>query len=261
MIARPTFPIRSLVTLGAVFLVGLSLEARAALISHWEFDGNFNATVGTNGTAVNGAGFGADRFGNPNSSLSVNGASEQYVSVAGGGGLDGLQAGTIAFFAQWNGIQDSACCSSHANVAGRQSNGIFSNHVIGLSGIDPASSGVTWQPYGAGPPAITGGTPVGDGEWHHIAIVFASGNHTLYIDGNVDGTSSNGGGMSANNAIPLAIGAWNGDGAGYSTSQIDDFRVYNNLLTQGEVQALIPEPSTGLFAALGVFGFTLRRRR
>ena len=117
------FPPRHLIALGTAILVGIPSAAQAALISHWEFDGSFIATVGTDGTGVNGAGFGPDRFGNPDSALSVNGASQQYVSVAGGGGLDGLQAGTIAFFAQWNGIQDSACCNSSANVAGRQGNG------------------------------------------------------------------------------------------------------------------------------------------
>ena len=49
--------------------------------------------------------------------------------------------------------------------------------------------------------------------------------------------------------VPLAIGAWTGDGHGYSTSVIDDFKVFNRVLTQAEILALINTPPTAIAGA------------
>ncbi len=145
--------------------------ARAELISHWPFDGNFDEIVNSrNGTGVNDPTFAPYRLGNVDSAVAIDGTLQQSVDVLGGGGLDGLQSGTIALFVKWTGFQDAACCNSVGDVTARQSNGVFSNQIIGLNGADPASATVTWQPYNAGPAQITGATPVGDGTWRHIAV-------------------------------------------------------------------------------------------
>jgi hypothetical protein len=43
-------------------------------------------------------------------------------------------------------------------------------------------------------------------------------------------------------------------GAGYLEGQIDDLRFFDHALSQGEVQALIPEPSTCILLAFGLVG-------
>jgi hypothetical protein len=226
-------------------LLSIAAQARAqtGLIEHLPLNGNGTAAVGTSGTLVNGPTAAEDRFGIPSGALAFSGVSQQYVSVAGGGGLNALQAGTISMYVKWTGPQQAGF-SSNGNVVARQFNEVFSNNIVGLSTTNPATARVTWQPYDAGFPAIIGSTVVGDGQWRHVAITFSSGSHRLYIDGVLDGSSSAFGTISNTPGIPLTIGAWTGHGHGYSTSVIDDFKVFNSVLTQAEIQALINTPPT-----------------
>lgn len=224
------------------FVAGLMVlacvgAAQAALVSYWPLDGDAQAAVGTDGTLVNGPTAAADRFSTPGAAISFNGASQQYVSVPGGGGLNNLQEGTISMWVKWSGSQDPACCSSNGDVLGRQFNGIFSNNVIGLSTTDPATAKVTWQPYSTGV-AMTGATAVGDGTWRHVLITYSSGSHTLYLDGTSDATGGTAGTIGNSPSVPLAIGAWIGDGSGYSTSVMDDVAVWNQKLSTGEIKLL-----------------------
>jgi len=237
MTTRKFFPALVLVLLS---VAGQAL-AQTGLIQQLPLDGNGAALVGTSGTLVNEPVPAADRLGTPGGALAFSGALQQYVSVPGGGGLNNLQAGTIAMFVNWTGIQQAGF-SSNGSVLARQSNGGFSNNVVGLSTTNPATARVTWQPYNAGSPAITGSTIVGDHQWRHVAITFSPGSHRLYIDGVLDGSSSINGTISNNAGVPLTIGAWTGDGRGYSTSAIHDFRVFNRVLSQEEIRALINTP-------------------
>ncbi len=245
-----------------VAAAALATDAGAALVGHWEFDNTFNATVGTNATAVNGASFGTDRNGNPNSALSVVGTSGQYASVADGGGLNNLQTGTIAFWIAWSGTQDLGFGGVAGAATSRQDNGFSSEQIIALSGANPATATITWAPYSF-TPTLTGGTAVGDGAWHHVAITYTSGDHRLYIDGNLDGTAATAGAISNKPAVALGIGAWYGDGASFATSLIDDFQVHNVVLSENEIKILagIPEPSSAALALLGLLGFVGFRRR
>ena len=240
-------------------------DVRAELIGHWPLDGDGTAIVGTNGNLVGSPTATADRFGTPDGALSFDGSDFQRVEIPGGGGLNDLQEGTISMFVQWNGNQDGTFHSSNGNVTGRQRNGTFSNQILGLSSTDPDGGGVTWQAYSAGAPVMTGVTPVGSGVWRHVAVTYQSGDHTLYIDGNVDATGTANGTIGNNVGTPFAIGAWIGDGAGYSTSIIDDVKVFDRVLSEGEIQGLnpaVPEPSSiAMFGigALGLFGYSRRR--
>src|SRR4030095_3429746 len=68
----------------------------ATLFSYWRFNGNAMPTRGTSGTLVGAATATTDRNGAAGGALAFNGASQQYVNVAGGGGLNGASAGTIS---------------------------------------------------------------------------------------------------------------------------------------------------------------------
>ena len=250
-----------------VGLFALADPARAALIGHWPLDGNGNAAVGTNGNLVGGPVGAPDRNGIANGAMAFNGAQQQRIEIAGGGGLDGAASGTISLFVKWDGIQDSACCNSHGDVLARQNNGIWSSNIIGLSGNDPNNARVTWQANDAGPPDITGTTTVGDGVWRHIAVTYSPTEHILYVDGQSEGPMPAAGALSSDANVVLAIGAWIGDGAGYSTSVVDDVKIFDTVLTPAEIQSLsvvVPEPSSILLASLGLLGLLgcgRRRRR
>jgi hypothetical protein len=220
--------------------------AQTGLIEHLPLNGNGSALVGTSGTLVGGPTAAPDSFGTPGGALSFAGTPQQYVNVAGGGGLNNLQTGTISLLVKWTGTQDAGPVGAgFGHVLGRQGNGVFSNNMVGLSTNNPATARVIWQPYGTAF-AITGSTIVGNGQWHHVAISFSSGSHRLYVDGVLDGSSSTVGSIRNSATTPLTIGAWIGDGSSFSTSVIDDFRLYNRVLTQAEVIAIFNTPPTAV---------------
>lgn len=222
-----------------ILLAAGAAPAWSELIRQWSFDGTFEERVaGDHGVAVNGPSF-APRTGIiATGAVVFDGARQQFVNIPGGGGLDGLETGTISFNLRWNGVQDSSCCHSHGNVMGRQSDGGFSNHVIGLSNAGPAGAVITWQPYDSGPPAIVGTTTVGEGTWHHVAITFTPGRHVLYLNGRIEGVSEVKGTMTSDPNVPLSIGAWVGAGAGFSSAVIDEVRIYDVALTAPQVRSL-----------------------
>ncbi|NIQ97840.1 MAG: hypothetical protein GWN87_29520, partial [Desulfuromonadales bacterium] len=147
-LARRILIMKSQAALLLIALGSTHFAAHADLIRHWPFDGSFEELVeGDDGSGVGTPAFAEDRGSAPGKAISFDGGSQQYVEVPGGGGLDGLNTGTISFFIKWTGFQDAACCNSSGDATARQSNGQFSNHVIGLNGPDPATAVLTWQPY------------------------------------------------------------------------------------------------------------------
>ena len=228
-----------------------SATAQAALVGYWRLDGNANAVTGVNGTLSGGPVAGTDRNGAAGGALSFNGALSQFASIAGGGGLNGATQGTISMWVQWNGTQDGACCGTFGNVLARQQNGVFSNNIIGLSTNNPATANVTFQGYGT-PITLNAGGPVGN-TYHHVAVSFAPGSQKLYVDGNLVATAAAANASLNNNAgIPLTIGAWTGDGAGFSTSNIDDLAIFDTVLSSNEISAIAKQQGSPLNTISGV---------
>src|SRR6266568_1078363 len=82
---------------------------------------------------------------------------------------------------------------------------------------------------------ISTGT-VSDSDWHHVAATRGGETVTFYIDGGPAGTVTISG-DSADNPVPVRIGT---DGPGYDAASmfnglIDDVRIYNRALSQGEI--------------------------
>lgn len=175
--------------------------------------------------------------------LSFDGVNE-YVSVPGGGGLNNASQGTIEMWVRWSGTQDEAF-NGFGPVLARQWNGVESNNVIALTTSDPSTAVVTWRPYTIGSPALTSATVIGDGVWRHIAITFTSGDHRMYVDGVLEDTSTTTGSMFNNSGMPLTIGAWIGDGDGYSTSRIDEVRIWSTVRTADEIRSRMCQRLTG----------------
>jgi len=92
------------------------------------------------------------------------------------------------------------------------------------------------SPYGG----LYGNKAVNDGKWHHVAGIYDGEKMYIYIDGVVD-VSQSASGAIATNDHPVYIGEnaemtgrfWNG--------LIDDVRVYNYALSEGQITALYNE--------------------
>ena len=256
------------IAIASLVCLAMGKPAGANLIEYLPLHGNATAVVGTSGTLngtqapnIGGPVPIADRFGAPGGALGFDGV-DDYVSVAGGGGLNNLQTGTIDLFVRWSGLQDRSA-SGFGSILARQANGQFSNDVLELDAVDPSAGHIVWSPYGAGGVALRSTTAVGDGAWHNIAITFTSGSQQLSIDGVLDATSSLTGIIANSASVPLTIGAWIGDGNGFSRSSISDFRVYDTILGQGEIQALagtVPEPPSLTMAVISLVGVGLIAR-
>jgi concanavalin A-like lectin/glucanase superfamily protein len=255
-------------------LAGAGLPARGALIQYIGFDGNSNATVGTNGTpfspTANPPTFVADRNGAPNSAVAFNGSTtdQQSVNVAGGGGLNNLQVGTMAFFVRWNGTQSVGLSpTTWGTVTARQGNGLFSEDVVTLDGADPATAKIDFRLAGAFANAVVSTVSPGNGVWHHIAVTFntATPAQQMYIDGVLNATGTAAGTIHDNAGVALSIGAWIGDGKTWSASNVDDFRVYDSVLTGPEILALAtaPTPEPGAIGGIvcATVGMLARRGR
>ncbi|HUR45469.1 MAG TPA: lamin tail domain-containing protein, partial [Candidatus Saccharimonadales bacterium] len=217
----------------------------ATLVSYWPFDGNAGAVRGTAGSFVGAVTATTDRNGSGGGALAFNGAAQQYVSVPGGGGLNAAAAGTVSMWVRWNGLQDGDCCGSFGAVLARQGNGLFSDDILALNTADPTTAKLVWrQSGGPAPILITSVSTIGS-TWHHIAITFASSGSTLYLDGAPQGTAT-GSGMANNPGVPLSIGAWAGDGGGFSTASIDDVAIWDQPLNAGQIAQLANQSKTPL---------------
>lgn len=76
-----------------------------------------------------------------------------------------------------------------------------------------------------------------DGNWHHVAVTFSGGNLRLYIDGRRIGKKAQGGSLSSGGDRPAFIGSLDGKEEQFHGA-IDDLRIYNRGLEQGEVAKL-----------------------
>ena len=103
---------------------------------------------------------------------------------------------------------------------------------------------------------IFGTTPIDDGQWHHVAATYDSttGKQYLYIDGIAEDSSQGnvGGSMDIEAGEKLCIGATSVGHATEWNGLIDDVRIYNRALSQGEILSLAartagnPSPFNGV---------------
>ena len=85
---------------------------------------------------------------------------------------------------------------------------------------------------------ITSTTAAVSGQWYHVVatVDFDNGETKIYVDGLLENTNTSGG--TATPYIgPLNIGAWQ-EGSRFFDGLMDDFRIYDYVLTENEVLAV-----------------------
>lgn len=80
---------------------------------------------------------------------------------------------------------------------------------------------------------LDGTTALGDGLWHHIAVVFDGSTFAVYADGSQEASSAESTGPQMS-TMPLTLG-YDPNAASYITVDLDDFRVYNRGLSSTEL--------------------------
>ncbi len=170
-----------------------------------------------------------------------------YISVDGGTNLDST-TGTISFWVRSAGPVISETISTGnkgATILDRRGGS-------GLQLIQKDDGTLQVSPDGSGN-GFTSSASVSDNAWHHVAITFdqsETGSAAIYIDGSVDTTNDNGAAWS----WPVGQAAWIGLGHdGYwrpFDGQLDDYRVYNRVLTATEIASITSSDAVVDAAAL-----------
>ncbi len=90
------------------------------------------------------------------------------------------------------------------------------------------------------PVAFSGFEDLADGQWHHVAVVFArAGNATIYTDGFFDHDASITGVGSVTNADLVSVGSdvLTGAPSHYFSGYLDEMRIWNKALSVAEINA------------------------
>lgn len=243
--------------------------SRAALVAHWNFDENTgtdaaNAANATfNGTLAGGATWvpGPLGFG---SALAFDGVDDQvntsYSAIAGGA------ARTVTAWIRYPN-QPGASPNEFDAILSYGNNTTSNRWTFRVSdSLAIGSYRLRLEVAGGG---VNGDTLINDDLWHHVAVVQSGntlGSVSLYLDGVPQVLSYNGGGaaLAINTVVgtnTVRLGASN-HAANYNiTGSLDDVRMYDEALTQAQIQAImVPEPSTALLG-VAALGFLARRRR
>ena len=224
---------------------------KAGLVGYWPFDGNGDSIVGK--TAVPHGAFTAtaDRSGKKNSAVQFNANKRGYFSIlqTGSGQFNRMESATISLWARWDaGTQTGQkAYATYAAILGRQRDGSFSTHLLGLSGTDPSSAGVRWRSVLQQDTILSAAAAVGVGRWHHIAVTYHPKGQTLYVDGKaVARTNAAPRVTNLGGEVPLTVGGWTGAGNTWSSATVDDLAIWSKDLSAVQIALLAKGKMTPL---------------
>lgn len=143
-----------------------------------------------------------------------------FTGVNGNGvSMTGLATGTTFTYSAW--LYTGATAINYSNILGQSS-------FVGFW-YRPGLKRVSFY-YGAD---HTNNTDMALNQWHHIVITSDTGTGAFYIDGVADGTFLLAPGFTAD-----GIGCDSGTGAECLDGKLDDLRLYNRVLSSGEIRQL-----------------------
>ncbi|MBK8278316.1 MAG: tandem-95 repeat protein [Nitrospira sp.] len=225
--------------------VGL-LDISTGLLGNWTFDTNANDSSGNNynGTLTNGAAIdttdATDIVGV--AKLSLDGVNDYVDLSAHSANLSGLAQGTIA---GW--IKTTSTFETIFSISDTADTGSSAALFLGASGY------LTYEVRENGVLQLAvyrSSATINDGNWHHVAVTVGASGNSLYVDGvlatagqltyDAGNATTQSFFSSVTSLDSMAIGRNQGSGGGtwYTTGLIDDVRVYNRVLTGGDIAQL-----------------------
>lgn len=265
-------------------LAGLSIAttAQAGLVGHWGFDEGSNGTLATtadlsgNGhtaTGFGGASYTVGRIGN--GALSLDG-SAAYVQVIGSAGsaldIAGSQY-TVAWWARANATSSGIQAMIGNDDGADYANGVLLYYIndgslwasqIKAGGTSNADTQTVATGYDVTNPPISIADGSQVGEWVHFAMTFdeSTGFRNFYVNGIHFGAYATADKAGAG-STDVFFGRYTVNNLGYFNGDLDDIRIYDNALSQVEIQELltaVPEPSSMALLGFGALSLLHRRR-
>ncbi|MDY6987069.1 MAG: LamG-like jellyroll fold domain-containing protein [Thermodesulfobacteriota bacterium] len=151
---------------------------------------------------------------------------------------------TIEFWANWD-LAGSGSIGHPGDVflSCNEGSGYRNKWFFALGGGDlnfhvngPSSTGAGFFPLVPFSPII--------GEWYHLAVTRRANTFTIFIDGNPAGSTERTVVIPNPNA-PLTIGQANEPFGGFMNGRLDEVTIYNQALTEGQIQAIFDAGSEG----------------
>jgi len=245
-----------------IFVLALVSSASAELVAHWAFD------EGSGDTAFDSSGneYHATLVSNP---AWVPGRLGGAINLEGGG-----YGGILGLSYEGSGFPELTVCTwVRTSSAGAQFVASFDRNeywrlAVGSTNSNVSAGQVGWHVMtDAGQIDYGSDRLVDDGEWHHICGVYDNGTATIYIDGEPEPSVAQGNTWGSGNLRYGYIGKNSeatteneaGPGGTPISGDIDDFRIYDNALSEPEIlavmkggsggypYALAPEPADGSY--------------
>jgi len=246
----------------AALVLGLAgTTANADLVGHYEFETNADDSAGTNhGTMMGDAKIINDaERGNV---LALDGSGD-YVDFS--SYFVTTTEFTIAAWANQYGLggghmSSNVILSQRDNTKGHNTSCILL--ISELSPGDPGAAAYIRTTNGPYPWQDLMSDRIGYGQWHHYAMTVNSSDFIFYIDGNEVARTTNqqlGDYTTSIDNISIGRNRYESSDAGVFNGTIDDVRIYDRALSESEIRAIVPEPTTILLFAVG--GLILGKKR
>lgn len=259
---KPLASLKPRLTLLAVLLAltATSTTSRAAALAHWTFDelsgtvandsvGLFDGNLSPSGAAFVSGGISGN-------ALSLSQAANGFVTI---GNVLGLTSGNFSIVA-WVKMNVGDSTSDTVVVSKHQAFSL-NGYILGVNSIGGgglANKAMFYEGSVGGSPVST--TTVNDGNWHQLVSVYqAGGTKAIYVDG-APAESIKASEQFIGNSSPFMIGGSGGIPTGKYTGKIDEVQIYDQVLTDSQINFLflnpslvVPEPGTAALMGVGVF--------
>jgi hypothetical protein len=230
------------IVLSAILALALAGVAQATLVGNWKMDDGSGTVAADstknarNGTLVGGATWTTGKFGG---AVSLTGSSSQYVNLAIGPLIQSLtDKATFTIWTNWAGT-DGAWTRiwDFGNGTGTGYMFLCANQGSATGNLRFAITTTS-----NGNEQITNHTAILPTGWHHVAVTFdhAATTAKLMLDGVTVGTNT------ATSLTPSSLGNTTQNYLGksqwadpYFTGALDDFRIYDETLTEADIQMIM----------------------
>ncbi|MFB0555278.1 MAG: LamG-like jellyroll fold domain-containing protein [Phycisphaerae bacterium] len=217
-----------------ILLLYLAMNAQANLVGHWQFEGNLNDLSG-NGNDTTAQGDAAIENDPERGLVAVLDGNGDYLEIPNSNSLnitsDQITLASWVYFNDVSGGPEIVLAKIFRD--GQHSAPYFAYNLCILSNGTPRLMLVT-----SGSERRLPGSPNLESErWYHMAGTYDGSEMILYVDGEVSATMNAMGNINGYDT-PLLLGI-NGGRGEPMTGKIDDVRIYNHVLDQVEIQAIM----------------------